>query len=298
MNPTLIGLTAVIIWGASVPIIKLFQEQLGLFAYTAITFCVGGLLGICHQAIFRKGKIDRAIFRQPMLYAQWTSFIVHEGLLAVAVWLVVRDNLPVVVLLNYFWPTAVIFCSIAIAGVEITRLWAIILGSIVVLSSLSMELLGHQASVLNLQSSSADHLGYLLAFIGAISWGVYSALSRRYGTITGDGRMVPFFQLSLGLIALPAALYFQTVNAWHPSGATLALLSIYCLFQFIGYFCWDFGMRNGNVIYLSLGADFIPWISLIVTAFLVGVTIPVITIYAAVALVIGAMVTRYGTLPK
>ena len=296
-NATLIGLVAVLIWGISVPAMKFFQQQFGLFVFTALAFGIGGMFGIITNLLQGKGLLEPKLLGERALYLQWICFVLHESLLAIAVFLVARENLPFIVLLNYLWPTAVIFCSIYIAGVPVTRRWAIGLGSAVVISSFAVELIGRRGVDVPIISGSQDGLAYLLAFFGAVAWGLYSALSRRDSKITGEGKMVPFFQLTLGVAALiPAAIgpdYGGPVSEWRWT----PILLFYCLLQFVAYLTWDYGVRRGNVVYVSLGADLIPWISLCATAMIVDVTIPVTTIVAAVILVAGAVLTRYGTLP-
>src|SRR6185312_11882518 len=85
-------------------------------------------------------------------------------------------------------------------------------------------------------------------------------------------------------------------NHWDHLTSSIALvLAGYCILQFLAYRSWDFGVRYGNLVILSLCADFIPWLSLLAAHTMLGVTIGNRTIVSALFLVIGAMITRYGT---
>jgi drug/metabolite transporter (DMT)-like permease len=70
------------------------------------------------------------------------------------------------------------------------------------------------------------------------------------------------------------------------------------ILNFIAYLCWDIGVRKGNVVSLSLLADFIPWLSLTATSIVLGVAIDPMTKLSAAILVIGALTARLGTIER
>jgi drug/metabolite transporter (DMT)-like permease len=142
-----------------------------------------------------------------------------------------------------------------------------------------------------------DCLAYAMTFTGAVSWGLYSALSRRAGDETGGGAVMPFFQLTLALL-LPVS-FMPGMATWgNLTALGFAIMTGYCFLEYLAYQGWDHGMRKGNVVILSLCADFIPWLSLFATSILLGVDIGGKTVVSAISLVMGAMITRYGTLQK
>ena len=55
-------------------------------------------------------------------------------------------------------------------------------------------------------------------------------------------------------------------------------------------------MRRGNVVALSLMADFIPWLSLLATGVMLHMAIGRTAVLSAALLISGAIVARYGTL--
>ena len=297
MNPTLIGLFAVIVWGMSLPFTRICEEHFGILAVMGAIFTGSGALGLLNNLWRRKGSFDRAVFLNPFLYGRGVFFSLHEILIMSAIVVVRKDNVPIVILINYLWPTAIILCSVLLAGVRIMRWWAFGLGSLVVLASLSIEMLGPHGFSGEVFTDKTDCLAYVMAFVGAISWGLYCALSRRAGEATGGGTVIPFFQLTLAL-ALPLS-FLPGYATWENlKGWWYLLLGGYCILQFLAYLSWDFGMRKGNIVALSLCADFIPWLSLFTSYLLLGVTLENKTIIAAISLVAGAMITRYGTLQK
>jgi drug/metabolite transporter (DMT)-like permease len=122
-----------------------------------------------------------------------------------------------------------------------------------------------------------------------------SAIARKYGKETGGGAIIPYYQLTLGL-ALP--FYFMSGSAmiWQlPLWVGLSLIGWGVLF-FLAHQSWNYGVHRGNIVALSLCADFIPWLSLISAHLFLHAEITTSTMIAAFTLVIGAMITRYGTL--
>jgi len=168
------------------------------------------------------------------------------------------------------------------------------IGTLLVLFSLGFEIIGQKMFRDDFLASSTDLLAYALATCGALSWGLYCAISKRFGDRTGGGSVVPVFQLTLGM-ALPLSFLPQLHIPWNISAGVGLLAVVNGFAQFIAYRSWDLGMRKGNVVALSLFADFIPWMSLLAAALIVDVAISVHTMISAFTMVVGAMVTRLGT---
>lgn len=297
LSPTVSGACAVLIWGSALPIVKVVEEQIGLLAFMGFTYTAMVTFGVGHHLLSRRALPAAAIFRSPGFYARWLFFVLHEGLLAVGIFLVQKQHMPFVILINYLWPTAIILCSAAIGVVTIHRWWAFILGSCVVILSMLYEIMGTAGVNSNMFSSKADCFAYLVVFVGAISWGMYSALSRRDGDATGGAAVLPIFQAMLGL-ALPFS-FLPGMATWTRLSPSAALLLLtYCFLLFVAYIAWDTGMRKGSVVVLSLLADLIPWLSLVSASLMLHVTIGHEAVLSAVVLVAGAMIVRYGTLQK
>jgi drug/metabolite transporter (DMT)-like permease len=274
----------------------LLGEQIGVFATIGIVFGVPGLLGLLPFLLGRKAFPSQTFLREPGFYLRWGTFVIHELALNIAVRICERDHLPFVILLNYLWPTTILVCSILFGGLRITRRWAFVLGTVIVIGSLGAEILAGKDTD-GLFSKSNDQLAYLLALIAALSWGIYSAITRRLGGRAGGRDVVALFQISLALVYPLSLLAGYSVD-WNLELSGTSLLLVYCFFMYLAYQCWDHGMQYGNVVIISLGADFIPWLSLGAAAVLLGIPLEFHTIVSAVTLVVGAMVTRFGTLPR
>jgi drug/metabolite transporter (DMT)-like permease len=292
MNFTAIGSIAVLIWGFSLPLGRVVQEQIGPVAYLGSVFFFTGLLSLARQKFsFSLKARERA---HPALYLRWAFFVMHEALISLSVGIVSLKHMPIVILINYLWPTAIIVCSILIANVRIFRKILFLTGTSIVVASLSFELVGGAIIGADLFDHFYDNVAFGLTFLGAISWGLYCAITKQYGHLSGEARPTPLFQLTLGL-ALPLSFLPQFNHGWNLNQLGLFILCGTRLAQAVAYYCWDAGMRLGNIVILRLLADFIPWLSLFGTTLLLDVQIGPRTALSALCLVLGAIVTRFAT---
>lgn len=287
---TISGLGAVLLWGIALPFYRISSEWFGEVPAAIAIFAGGGLFGIAGNRL-RGVRVQRAVWRNPGLYLRWAMFSAHESLLVSAIFLIRREHLPLVIFLNYLWPTAVILCSVLFAGVRIARWPTFVAGNVIVVGALAAELLGpggitfldgHELSI------------YLMAAAGALCWELYSAISRRIGTTTGGGAPVPLFQITVAVILAVAFAHHgpaisSTERWWY------LLLGVYCVASSLAYMGWDLGMRQGGVVLLSLAADFIPFMSLFAAHLFMDVTVTGRTFLATAALVAGAMLVRFST---
>jgi drug/metabolite transporter (DMT)-like permease len=293
----MVGACSVLIWGSALPIVKAVEDQIGLLAFMGFTYAAMAAFGLINHLLRFRPLPKKTIFRNRYFYGRWVFFVLHEALLMAGISLVARRHMPFVILINYLWPTAIILCSVVLRVVEIRRWWAFLVGSFVVILSMLPEIVGPSGVAANLFARRTDCLAYLIVLIGAISWGMYSALSRREGDATGGATVLPIFQATLGL-ALPAS-FLPAMATWTRLTLVSGLLLVgYCFLLFLAYIAWDLGMRRGNMVVLSLFADVIPWLSLISSNVMLHIAIGRAAVFSAVLLVAGAILARYGTLQK
>jgi drug/metabolite transporter (DMT)-like permease len=220
-------------------------------------------------------------------------FVAHIFGVYAAVRIVNRSVLPGVIFCNYLWPSLVLLYSVVIAKLAVPRPALFGLGVATVIFALLLEFgLGGIRSAFDSQSV----WGLVLALFAANAWGLYSAITRRFGEVSGGSGVIPLFHLMSAAIALIAFLL-----SGEPSGRWADILVSWPILaagiaNFIAYLCWDIGTRKGGIVTLSLLADFIPWLSLAATSLLLGVEIEERTILSAAILVGGALTARLGTM--
>lgn len=289
-GPTAIGALAILVWGVSLPLYRYVQLELGRWYTIGLAHLIYTIIGIgTAKSSFR--TMVRYL-RVPSFWVRWLGFVGHNICGLSAIGLVQAHNVPLVILIHYLWPTAVLITSIFLGSVRVAHTVKLVSGCILVVGSFVLKVVLCDSDVGLLAGSTHwDFVAYALAFIGAIFWGIYSGVGRKYGALSGGGAVLPFFTGTLTLL-LP---YHLVSGGSTGVGVFPHLLLLgYCLMGFLAFRAWDHGMAKGNVVVLSLAADFIPWISLLVSAVFLSVEVPWGARIAAVLLVFGAMVTRSG----
>jgi drug/metabolite transporter (DMT)-like permease len=114
-----------------------------------------------------------------------------------------------------------------------------------------------------------NSLPYLLGVTAAISWALYSTLSRRWASDTPGGA-VYLFMLSTGLILGLARLFFPETTRW--TGRAVAELLYMVIGSNLAYAFWERAMRRGDIVLVAACSYFTPLLSTIVSILYLGVT--------------------------
>lgn len=292
---TILGALSALFFGIGLPLGRIGQEKIGVMAYVGMYYLLQSIFILTRSK--ERLTFSKAEIRHPAFFLRWLFFVMHEACATISIGVVSAPGIPLVILINYLWPTAVILCSIQISGLHIPRKGIFIFGLSIVLASLAFEILGGFHLDTGLFDKRTDVFAYIATFIGAISWGLYSAITRSFSAETGGAKALPLYQLSLGL-ALPLSLLPALHVPWALTWMGIAVLIIHCSLSASGFVCWDKGVHKGNIVVVSLFADFIPWISLLATSIIHKIPIGSTTIISAFSLVVGALITRYATVSK
>lgn len=288
---TSVGAVSVALWGAVLPLVRMACEDAGVLSALVVAQGLAGTLGVLAMVIQRKLPNKLSVYVSRAFAVRLVFFVSHVLLLYAAVQLVDRAALPGVVFCNYLWPTLVMVYSLLLTKIRIARRGVFAAGIAVVLVAIFVEF---GSDVLDLSLSRSSGIAFFLAFLAANAWGAYSAFTRRYGDLGGGSAVTPLFLLTCGGIGLLLTLLTATpsmaVNQFSVSGTAVVI----GVCNFIAYLCWDVGMRKGNVVTLTLLADFIPWLSLLTLSALLGVGIGSRTLVSAFLLVCGGVTARIG----
>ena len=296
MNALLAGLVAIFLWGGVLPVVKIACEGGGALMALAVIQGLAGLIGVALMLATGRLPLASRIYLNKWYWIRLALYAAHIISIYFALNFVTRNHMPEVLFCNYLWPTFVLLYSALIAGVVVYRRRLFIIGLFFVVVALFVEIglggrSGHAAASMTWNFWSS--IG--LAFSGAHAWGLYSALTRRFGEVSGGGAVVPTFMIIVSLV-VGGVLFVQDGSLPLISSSFSFAVALAALSNVVAYWCWDYGMRHGDVVVLSLLADFIPWISLTVTALALGVTVSGRTMITAGVLVAGALITRKGTI--
>lgn len=180
-------------------------------------------------------------------------------------------------LIAYLWPLLIVLLSGLLPGEKLRPLH--IIGAIVAFVG---------AALIVLQGASglqADALpGFVLAFVSAVTWAVYSILSRRLGDVPTESVVV--FCLATAVLsgiahlALEQTIWPATTWGW----LSIAALGIGPVG--LAFFTWDIGMKHGDIQLLGVASYAAPLLSTLALV-AAGIAEPSSTILIAAGLIAG-----------
>jgi len=294
---TILGILAILFWGTTIAFSRSLTEQLGPITAASWIYLLSGIWG-CIYLMSKSGGIKKT-FQLPILYLIGCGalFVVYTVSLYLAVGLSFnREQVIEVSIINYLWPGLTLVFSLPILHKKgrITLIPGMVLAfSGLYLATASSGMFSWNAFKGNLQIS---YLPYLLAFMAAISWGLYSNLVRRWAGHT-EGGAVPIFLLATGLILTSIRFIFPEESYWTP-GVLAELLYMSVFPTFLAYFFWDRAMRKGKIILVASLSYFTPLFSIIISSLYLQVVIKP-SLWTACGLVIaGAIICKFSIIDK
>ncbi len=283
MNPTLIGLTGLLVFSIG-PTLYAFGAALPPFEFLAMVSGLGYVGITLTQAA--RGRDIIAVWRQPpKIYA---FVFCAVGLYNLLYLLAIQNSEAfTATALNYLWPVLLAVFAAYIDGRSLDRfqknaLLCGALGTALIFLPLIEGEIGKENFV----------FGCILAIAGAALWAFYSATSKKYSY--SSGFLAPVMLLASFMFA---ALHFTLEITVIPSLNLMLIVAITGLTRFC-YVMWDIGIREGNRVLLSSFSYFTPlWATSLLMAF--GFLPPHPLIAAAAVLIIMACVfTNAKTLLK
>ncbi|MFC4274708.1 aromatic amino acid DMT transporter YddG [Achromobacter aloeverae] len=251
-HATLIGLSAILLWGAMVGLVRSVTVSLGPALGAAAIYSVGALF-----LYFAAGWPSLRAFPRRYLYAGSLLFVAYETCLALSLGYAHSGQQAIEVsMVNYLWPSLTVAFAIFFNGQRAGRL---------VWPGLALALLGvawAQGSDALALASLAAHVGdnpfsYGLALLGAVLWAAYCTVTTRLAA--GRNGITFFFALT--------ALAFWVQAAWYDGGVArvdgTALLHVLLAAGAMGggYAAWNVGILHGNVTVMAAASYFTPLLS-------------------------------------
>jgi drug/metabolite transporter (DMT)-like permease len=283
------GLAALIIWSASVALMRAVSESIGLYAGPALSCLVGAATAL---AWARRSGVS-AMLRLPRKYLLGCGALFvscNVGLYLAVGSCADRRQTLVVALVNYLWPTLTVALSVPILGRKARAFlpW----GCLLAVAGTAVAILGGgalSAADLVFWTTSRGLFALAMAFVAALSWGLYSNLARRWGDAQRGA--VPLFALATAA-ALGLLLLWRPEHPHWTQRAVTEVCALGVASLTFAYALWDVGVRRGNHALLGVCSYFVPLGSTLFSAFYLGVR-PGWHVLAGCALVVtGALVSR------
>jgi len=265
---TALGFTAILLWSTTVAFGRSLGEQLGPLTTAALIYLLGGTLGCVYLALSGKLTALRALPRR-YLYGCGGLFVLYIASLYLGLGLAdTHSQVLQVGLLNYLWPTLTVLLSVPILRLRASPL--LIPGALLATAGIVLATTQGEPLTWGWTNLARNSLPYLLGLSAALSWALYSTLSRRWAGQAGQatGQAVPLFMLCTGLLLGLARLLSAEQSQW--TARTVAELGYMVVGSNLAYAFWERAMRRGDIVLVAAASLFTPLLSSLVSTLYLG----------------------------
>lgn len=284
---TLVGLIAPIGWGTTVGVIRDITVEFGLAAgltllYGAIVVLLLALTGC------------PSVKKFPKKYLIWgMPFATICSICFCASMYLCQDQRQTVEvgMVNYLWPSLVIIFSIIINGQKAR--WWIVPGLLVSMCGIMIVLGGSRGVDLggiavNIAKNPAS---YFLAFMGALSWAVYSNLTRKWAD--GQDPTIYIFAIDFAIFGAIWLMGYGDISKATAGGWISIILGAFSLG--IPYAVWNWAVSRANMTVISIASFFIPVLSCVFASIWIGAKLDPSLMTGVFVLVVGSVLTWTST---
>ncbi len=233
------GLVAIGLWGM-LAALSVLAGSIPPFQMVAMTFAVGATIGIVRA--LRRGVGWAGLVGWPgrVWLLGIGGLFGYHALYFAALQLAPPAEANLV---NYLWPLLIVLLSAPLAGEKLG--WPHLLGALLGFAGVALLAFGRGVHF------AGDHmLGYALALGCALTWSLYSVLSRRFGETPTDA-IAAFCAASAALSLVCHLVFESTVWPVTPT-AWLAVLALGCGPAGTAFYFWDHAVKRGDI--RALGA--------------------------------------------
>lgn len=257
---TLIGLSAILMWGSMVGLVKHITAVIGPDMGITLIYTFSALLLLI---IFRVPNFK--LISKRYLILGTALFIAYELCFSFAIaYSMTAQQAIEVSIVNYLWPSLTVLALVIFKELKFNII--IILGLLISISGIIFIQIGSGEFNLNsvVDNVRSNPISYILAFAGAFIWALYCVLTKKMSN--GQNPISIFF------ICVALTLWiklFITGHATIPSLdlATSITLLITSVAIGLGYAAWNIGIVHGNITILVVASYFTPIISSLLAMF-------------------------------
>ena len=289
---TLAGCAAILLWSTTVALIRSLSERVGPITAGVAVYTVGGIF--CIVPLLRSKTPRYQIRNLPSRYLLGCGglFILYMLVIYLGIGLANdRHQVLQVGLLNYLWSALTILFSLFL--LKNKGRFPLIPGTLLALVGAFLVLTeGSGISWPSFARNVASNpVVYILGLTAAISWALYSNLTRLWGEkATSSG--VLLFIPATAIVLLLVRLSIIESGAWSLAAGleavTLGLATA------LAYGFWDIAMRKGNLVLVAAFSYFIPLFSTLLSSLYLHVTPEMSLWLGCVFIVIGSLMSWKG----
>lgn len=269
---TAIGFVAVLLWSL-LAALTVGSAPVPPLMLNAICFAIGGALGLAWTAA--SGGLGQLRTVPLHVYAFGTlGLFGYHALYFSALRLAPAAEAG---LIAYLWPLLIVLLSGMLPGERLRP--AHMIGALLGFGGAALIITGGSTGF---QTQFAS--GYALALCCALTWSVYSVVSRRFGTVPTAS--VAVFCVVTAILSLGLHLAFET-PAW-PIGATgwSATIALGVGPVGLAFYVWDIGVKQGDIQLLGTSSYAAPLLSTLLLV-VAGMATPNWTLAIAAVLITG-----------
>jgi len=249
---TLAGIFAILVWSTNIAFSKSVMNTIGNYNAMFMIYFFGGIfMFLVLLARFRKEYFIRLKALGFRYYAGTGIFLfLNNTLLFLAIGLASNEReLLIVTIINYLWPMLIYIFKIPVFHIKVRPLLfivSVILGISGVILAFSQEYTLRELLEV-LKNLDDNLLAYLLALLNAVSWALYSNLTKKFIT-DDDFTAIPLIFMISGL----PFLYMLISRGDFNFGILYSLYTnpelIYTIIfpTALGYIFWNIAMKKGN----------------------------------------------------
>jgi drug/metabolite transporter (DMT)-like permease len=233
------GLVAIGLWGM-LAALSVLAGPIPPFQMVAMTFTVGATIGIVRALMRGVGWAGLVGWPGRVWLLGIGGLFGYHALYFAALQLAPPAEANLV---NYLWPLLIVLLSAPLAGEKLG--WPHLLGALLGFAGVAMLAFGRGIHF------AGDHmLGYALALGCALTWSLYSVLSRRFGETPTDA--IAAFCAASAMLSLVCHLAFERTVWPATTTAWLAVLALGCGPAGTAFYFWDHAVKRGDI--RALGA--------------------------------------------
>ncbi|MBT3271973.1 MAG: aromatic amino acid DMT transporter YddG [Spirochaetales bacterium] len=261
---TIGGFIAIVLWSMTVALVRSLSEDLGPVTSASVVYGIAGSAALF--TILRKKSRRREVFTLSKKYLIGCGFLFtcYMLLFSLAVGRAGnRTQVLTVGLLNYLWPVFTLVLSLVLLKKKAR--WFLLPATLLALAGVFLVVTqGENFAWRSLIGNSSDGLPvYIFALGAAVTWAVYSNLTRRWAAGRKEGAVGLF--LPAAAVALFAISCFLDEPRFM-STRTAAEVLVLGASTYAAYTLWDNAMRRGYIILVAAASYLTPLFSTLVTS--------------------------------
>ena len=284
---TLIGLIAIVLWSAIVGLIRSVSEGFGAVGGAAMIYTLSAVL-----LLFTVGFPRVRAFPRAYLIIGSVLFVCYELCLSLSLGFANTSTQPIEAgMVNYLWPGMTIVLSVLVNRQKTSLV--IIPGVILAVAGICRVLGGSEGFSLSqiLANLQSNPLSYGLAFTGAMLWAIYCVVTKKIAQ--GHNGITLFFILTALTLWVKYLFVPHTPFIITPQ-VIFSLLLAACAMG-LGYAAWNVGILHGNVTVLATASYFIPVLSAVLAAFILGSSLTLTFWQGAAMVSLGSLICWWST---